>query len=87
MNKKINKHVVTARLLITKKLSDINFTRALEHMGISNLAGNCIKNTKESAISDHRLQRASPLTFDDFDVLEYDSSKFKLLIKESLLIT
>ena len=67
-------------------MSDIFFTRAPEHMGISNLAGNCIKNTKESAISDHRLQRDSPLTFNDFDVLAYNSSKFKLLIKESVLI-
>ena len=55
-------------------------------MGTSNLTGKCIKNGKESAISDHLLQCYSPINFDDFDILVSDSNKFKLLIKESLLI-
>ena len=62
------------------------FTRASEHMGTSNLTRKRIKNAKESAISDHLLQCDSPITFDDFDILASDSNKFKLLIKESLLI-
>ena len=55
-------------------------------MGISNLTGKRIKNAKELAISDHLLQCDSAITFDDFDILASDSNKFKLLIKESLLI-
>ena len=55
-------------------------------MGTSNLTGKCIKNVKESTISDHLLQCGSPITFDYFDILASHSNKFKLLIKESLLI-
>ena len=62
------------------------FTRASKHVGTSNPAGKCIKNAKESAISDYLLQLDFPITFDDFDILAPDSNKFKLLIKESLLI-
>ena len=61
-------------------------TCASEHMGTSNLTGKDVKNGKESAISDHLLQCDSPITFDDFDNLASDSNKFKLIIKESLLI-
>ena len=55
-------------------------------MGTSNLIGKRITNTKESAISDHLLQRDSPITFNDFDILMSDSNKFKLLTKKNLLI-
>ena len=55
-------------------------------MRTSNLTGKRIKNAKESAISDHLLRCDSPITFDNFDILVSDSNKFKLLIKESLLI-
>ena len=55
-------------------------------MGTSNLTGKRIKNSKESAISDHLLQCDSAITLDDFYVLAFDSKKFKLLIKESLLM-
>ena len=41
---------------------------------------------KESAVSDHRLQCDCVISFDDFDVLASDTNKFRLLIKESLLI-
>ena len=41
---------------------------------------------KESAVSDHLLQRDVPITFDDFDILASDSNKYKLFIKKSLLI-
>ena len=62
------------------------FTRASELMGTSNLTGKRIKNAKESTMSDHLLQCDSYITFDDFDTLTSDSNKFKLLLKESLLI-
>ena len=32
------------------------FTRAAEHMGISNLTGKCIESVKQSAVSDHLLE-------------------------------
>ena len=62
------------------------FTRTSEHMGTSNLTGKRIKNAKGSAISNHLLQCDSPIAFDNFGVLAPDSNKFKLLIKESLLV-
>ena len=55
-------------------------------MGTSNLTRKHIKNAKESTISEHLLQCDSPITFDDFDILVSDSNKFKLIIKENLLI-
>ena len=55
-------------------------------MGTSNLTEKLITNAEESAMSDHLLQRDSPITFDDFNTLAFDSNKFKLLIKESLFV-
>ena len=55
-------------------------------MGISNLTKKRVKNMKESAVSDHRLQYDCVISFDDFDVLASDTNNFRLLIKESLLI-
>ena len=62
------------------------YTRAAEHMGISNLTGKRLKNVKQSAISDHLLQCNCALNFDDFSILATDCNKFKLLLRESLLI-
>ena len=39
-------------------------------MGISNLTGKRVKNVKESAVSDHRLQCNCAIDFDHFDVLD-----------------
>ena len=61
------------------------YTRAAEHMGISNLTGNHLKNIKQSAISDHLLQCNCAINFDDFSILVTDCNKFKLLLRESLL--
>ena len=61
------------------------FTKAAEHMGISNLTENWVKNVKESAVSDHRWQCDCVISFDDFDVLVSDTNNFRL-IKESMLI-
>ena len=55
-------------------------------MGISNLTSKCVKNVKESAVSDHLLQCNCTIDFDHFDVLASDTNSFRLLIKESLLI-
>ena len=62
------------------------YTRAVESMGISNLTGKCLKNVKQSAISDHLLQCNCTINFDDFSNLAMDCNKFKLLLKEGLLI-
>ena len=62
------------------------YTRATEHMGISNLTWKCLKNVKQSAISDHLLQCNCAINFDDFSILATDCNKFKLLLRESLLI-
>ena len=55
-------------------------------METSNQTGKCITNAKELAISDYLLQCDFRITFDDFDFLGSDSNKFKLIIKENLLI-
>ena len=59
------------------------FTRAAEDMGISNLSEKRVKNMKESAVSEHRLQCDCIISFDDFDVLASDTNNFRLLIKET----
>ena len=55
-------------------------------MGISNLTGKRLKNVKHSGISDHLLQCDCTINFDNFDILAVKSSKFKLLLRESLLV-
>ena len=50
-------------------------------MGISNLTG-----VKQSAVSDHLLECNFSIDFDHFDILASGANKFRLLIKESLLI-
>ena len=55
-------------------------------MGISNLMGKRVKNVKESAVSEHLLLCDCTVDFDHFDILALDTDKFRLLIKESLLI-
>ena len=68
------------------------FTRAAEHMGISNLTGKRLKCVKQSAVSDHLLECNCSIDFhfsfptDHFDILASDANKFRLLIKENLLI-
>ena len=62
------------------------FTRAAEHIGISNITGNRLKCVKQSAVCDHLLECNCSIDFDHFDILTSDANKFRLLIKESLLI-
>ena len=53
------------------------FTRAAEHMGISNLTGNRLKCVKQSAVSDYLLECNCSIDFDHFDILVSDAKKFK----------
>ena len=62
------------------------FTKAAEHMGISNLTGKPLKYVEQSAVSDHLLECNCSIDFDHFDILVSDVNRFRLLIKESLLI-
>ena len=55
-------------------------------MAISNLTGKHLKSVKQSAISDHLLECNCSVGFGHFDILASDANKFRLLIKESLLI-
>ena len=55
-------------------------------MGIPNLIEKRLKNVKQSAISGHLLYCNCTINFDDFDILVADSNKFKLLLRENLLI-
>ena len=48
--------------------------------------GKRLKCVKQSAVSDHLLECNCPIDFDHFDILASDANKFRLLIKESLLI-
>ena len=55
-------------------------------MGISNLTGKGLKSLKQSAVSDHLFECNCSTDIDHFDILASDTKKFRLLIKESLLI-
>ena len=67
----IDTRVVTAAVLFMVKFTAI-FTRAAEHMSVSNLTGKRLKNIKYSAVSHHLLQ--------------CNCSKLNLLVKDSLRI-
>ena len=62
------------------------FTKAAEHIDISNLTGKPLKCVKQSAVSDHLLECNCTIDFDHFDILVSDVNRFRLLIKECLLI-
>ena len=62
------------------------YSRAAEHKGISNLTRKPHKNVKQSSIYDRLLQCNWTINFDDVDVTAADSNKFKLFLKESLLM-
>ena len=55
-------------------------------MCISNLTGKRLKSVKQSALSDHRLKCNCSIDFDHFGIQNSDANKFRLLIKENLLI-
>ena len=49
--------------------------------------GKSVINNKRSSFKDHYLFSGHLCLFDDFTVLNYESHKFKHLVKESLLVT
>ena len=55
-------------------------------MDISNLTGKHFKWVKQSPVSDHLLECNCSVDFDHFDILAFGKKRFRLLIKESLLI-
>ena len=61
--------------------------RAGEHLSISALTNKRVNNTKRSAVKDHCLFYNHGGGFEDFSVLTYESNRFKLLIKEALLVS
>ena len=61
--------------------------RASEHLGFTPLTGKRVTNLKPSAISDHLLLTGHHGDYDNFTVLSHDANGFKLLIKESILIS
>ena len=62
------------------------FSRAAEHMCISNLTGKHLKCVKQSTVSEYVLECNCSIDFDHFDILASEANKFRLVIKESLLI-
>ena len=92
LNKKICSHLVYCYSCSScnathygKTFQDF-FTRAAEHMSISNLTGKRVKNVKVLAVSDHLLQCDCTIGLDHFDILASDTSSFRPLIKGKLLI-
>ena len=61
--------------------------RAGEHLSISALTNKRVNNNKRSAIKDHCIFHNHDGEFNDFVALAYDANKFKLLIKEALLVS
>ena len=62
------------------------FVRASEHLGMTPLTGKQVKNPKKSAIFDHILLKGLDTSFEDFTIILKENNKFKLQLKESLLI-
>ena len=50
------------------------FLSAAGHMAISNLTEKCLKNVKQSAISDHLLDCNCSIDFNHFDILASDAN-------------
>ena len=63
------------------------YVRAAEHMRTSRLTNKCLKNIKQSAISDHLLSFGCNINFNDFTIMSKDSSNINLLTKEKLLMS
>ena len=62
------------------------FAQASEHLGITPLTQKRVKNPKTSAIMDHILLEGHNATYEDISILIPENNKFKLHLKESLLI-
>ena len=62
------------------------FVRASENLGMTPLTGKRVKNPKKSANFDHILLKGHDASLEEFTILLKENSKFKLHLKESLLI-
>ena len=62
------------------------FVRASELLGMTPLTGKWVKNPKRSAILGHILLNGHDASFEHFTILLKENNKFKLQLKESLLI-
>ena len=62
------------------------FVRASEYLVMTPLTGKRVKNPIKSAIFDHILLKGHESSFEDFTILLKENNKFKLHLKESLLI-
>ena len=62
------------------------FLRASEHLGMTPLTGKRVKKPKNSAISDHILLNGHDVSFEDFTILLTENNRFKLHLKETILI-
>ena len=61
--------------------------RVGEHIGTFPLTGKRVNDNKKSFVKDHCFLSRHVCSFEDFTVLNYESHKFKRLIKEPLLVT
>ena len=62
------------------------FVRASEHLGMTPLTRKRVKNPKKSAIFDHIFLKGHDASSEDFAIFLKENNKFKLHLKESLLI-
>ena len=61
--------------------------RAVEHISTSPFTVKMVHNNKQFSVKNHCFLSGHVRSFVDFTVLNYESHKFKRLIKESLLVT
>ena len=61
--------------------------RSGEHLSVSALTGKRVNNSKKSVVKNHCLFFDHVGSFEDFSILKYKSNPFKLLIKESFLVS
>ena len=62
------------------------FVRVLEHLGLTPLTPQGIKNPKMSAIMNHILIEGHNATYNNFSILIPENNLFKLQLREPLLI-
>ena len=62
------------------------FVRASEHLGMTPLTGERVRNPKKSTVFDHILLNGHDASFKDFTILLKENNRSKPHLKESLLI-
>ena len=62
------------------------FVKVCEHLRMTPLTGKWVKIPKKSVIFDHILLNRHDASFEDFKILLKENNRFKLHLKESLLI-